>query len=331
MSLDLLKKDIETRSFRRIYYFCGTEPYLKRYYLNTLIDAILPDNRDTDLHRYEGKGLDVASFSEEMWLFPLGEYKVMLLSDLPASSPVAEFLSGEDCDIGDDTVVIVYQQTEIPDQRTAGFKALKATVEKLGLYLDVKTLDDATLARWVSQQFRRHGCEIAPSDVSFFLSVEERNMEQMLTEIAKISAYCNGPVTREALEKLCVRTVQARAFELNNLILAKDGDKAFALLHDLWALRTPPQMILGSLFSCFAALYRIKLMEGAPQKVVEDLSGLKQKFLVPRYMRSLKNIPIGRLERLMEICAEIDVQCKSTRIDADLLVVRLVSEALEVL
>lgn len=331
MSLDLLKEDIETRSFRRIYYFYGSESYLKRYYVKSLTDAILGDNKDTDLHRYEGKNLEVDSFSEELWLFPMGEYKVLLISDLPNTGSVTEFLAEEDCEIGDDTVVIVYQQIESPDLRLKSVKALKARVEKDGLFLDIKTLDDATLARWVSQQFRRHGCEISSSDVSFFLSVEERNMERMLTEIEKISSYCNGTVTREALEKLCVRTLQARAYELNDLILAKNGDKAFALLHDLWALRTPPQMILGSLFSCFAGLYRIKLMEGAPQKTLEELSGMKQKFLVSRYASTLKNIPLERLERLMDLCGEIDVLSKSSRIDGELLVVRLIEEALEIL
>lgn len=156
-------------------------------------------------------------------------------------------------------------------------------------------------------------------------------MERMLTEIEKISSYCNGPVTREALEKLCVRTLQARAYELNDLILAKNGDKAFALLHDLWALRTPPQMILGSLFACFSGLYRIKLMEGAPEKTVAELSGIKQKFLVTRYASALKNIPLERLDRLMDLCGEIDVLSKSSRLDGELLVVRLIEEALEIL
>ena len=117
MSLEKLKRDIESKNFRRFYYFCGSEPYLKRFYLNSLISSILPDSTDTDLHRYEGKGLDVDSFSEELWLCSLGGMKILLISDLPASSPVAEFLASDDCDVPEDTVVIVYQQTETPDSR----------------------------------------------------------------------------------------------------------------------------------------------------------------------------------------------------------------------
>ncbi len=330
MSLEHLKQDIETKSFRRIYYFYGSEPYLKRFYLNSLFSAVLPDNRDTDLHRYEGKGLDVDIFSEELWLCPMGEYKVMLISDLPNTSPVAEFLASDECDIGEDTVVVIYQQTESPDTRTKAFKALKHRLDKDGLLVEIKTVDEATLTRWVAQQFRRHGCEIAPPEVAYFLSVEERNMESMLTEIEKISAYCNGAVTRDILERLCVKTVQARAYELNDLLLQKKPDAVFAVWNDLRALRTPPQMVLGSLFSCFANLYKLKILENQPEAVRVKETGLKP-FPVRKYGEHLAKIPLARIDRLMESCAEIDVLSKSSRIDGDLLVVRLLNEALELL
>lgn len=330
MSLELLKQDLETKQFRRLYYFYGTEPYLKRFYLKSLISAVLPDNQDTDLHRYEGKNLDVDTFSEELWLFPLGTHKVMMISDLSVSSPVAEFLSGEDCEIPEDTSVIIYQQTENPDQRTKSFQTLKSRVEKDGLMLNIKTVDENTLSRWVSQQFQRRGCPITSEQVAYFLSVEERNMESMLTEIDKISSYCHGPVTMEALEKLCVKTVQARAYELNDYILKKDSDRVFSLLKDLRALRTPPQMILGSLFSCFAGLYKLKVTEHLSESKRAELTEF-QPFLVRKYTKNLASVSMEQLDRLMELCAEIDVLSKSSATDPDLLVVRLITEALEVL
>ena len=328
MSLEKLKQDIESRTFRRIYYLYGPEPYLKKFYLNSLISAILPENSDTDLHKYEGKTLDAASFSEELWLFPMGEYKVLLLYDLPASSSVAEFLLREDCEIPEDTVVVIYQQTEVPDGRSKAYAALKKRLERDGLLVEIKTVDEATLSRWVSQQFRRRGCAIEPGDVAYFLSVEERNMESMLTEIDKIASYCNGPVTREALETLCVKTVQARAYELNDYLLEKNADRVFAVLNDLRALRTPPQMILGSLFSCFSNLYKLKVLEDCSESVRCEETELKP-YAVRKYAGYLRRIPLERLDRLMERCGEIDVLSKSSSIDPDLLVVRLLTEALE--
>ncbi len=330
MSLEKLKKDLESGLVRRLYYFTGPEPYLKRFYLNSLLSLILPDNMDTDLHRYEGKGLEADLFSEELWLCPMGDYKVLLMTDLPVSSSVWEFLIREDCSIPDDTVVIIYQQTESPDARNKSYKDLKARVERDGLFLEIKTVDDGTLFRWVTQQFRRRDCSIEPAEVEYFLSVEERNMESMLKEIEKISSYCHGPVTREALEKLCVKTVQARAYELNDLILEKNADGAFAILNDLRALRTPPQMILGSLFSCFSSLYKLKELESFPDSVQVELTGL-QSFLIRRYRNYLSRISPERLDKLMESCAKIDVLSKSSATDPDLLVVQLVTEALEVL
>ena len=207
---------------------------------------------------------------------------------------------------------------------------MKARIERDGLFLEIKTVDDATLSRWVTQQFQRRNCSISPAEVSYFLSVEERNMESMLKEIEKISTYCNGPVTRDALEKLCVKTVQARAYELNDYILAKNADRVFSVLNDLRALRTPPQMILGSLFSCFANLYKLKELERFSEEVRAAETGL-QPFVVRKYSRSLSSISLEQLDMLMSFCSGIDVLSKSSSSDADLLVVQLLTKALEVL
>ncbi|MBQ4322818.1 MAG: hypothetical protein IJC19_02640 [Clostridia bacterium] len=59
-------------------------------------------------------------------------------------------------------------------------------------------------------------------------------------------------------------------------------------------------------------------------------TGLKP-FPVRKYGEYLAKIPLARIDRLMESCAEIDVLSKSSRIDGDLLVVRLLNEALELL
>lgn len=329
MSLDALKKDIETRCFRHIYYLYGSEPYLKRFYLDSLIRAVLPENADLDLHVYEGKTLSAEDFSDQLWLCPIGEYKVLRINDLPASSSVAEILSS-DCEIGDDTVVIVFQQTEEPDRRSQGYKKLKAAVEKDGLFVEIKTVDSKTLARWVSQQFRKRGKTIEPAEVAFFLEVEEPNMEFMLHEIDKISAYCDDRITRDALELLCVRSVQAMAYEINDRLVQRDGDGAFAVWSKLQALRTPPQLVLGALYSGISTLYKLKLLENEPIAVrSKALDPKKDKtFLVRRYEPFLAKVALERIEYLMDLCAEIDVQTKSTSTDPERMIVRLIREAL---
>ena len=118
--------------------------------------------------------------------------------------------------------------------------------------------------------------------------------------------------------------------QLYYLILEKKSDRVFEVLNDLRALRTPPQMILGSLFSCFAALYKLKALESCPESVRADETGCMP-FLVRRYERFLHQIPSERLDELMEFCSQIDVASKSSSADPDLLVVQLLTKAMEVL
>ena len=110
MSLEALKQDVEQRQFCRFYFLYGSEPYLKQFYLRQLIAAALPDNTDLDLHRFEGQKTDPETFSEALWQYPAGENQVLLVQDLPLSSPLAAFLAGDDCEIPENTLVVVYDQ-----------------------------------------------------------------------------------------------------------------------------------------------------------------------------------------------------------------------------
>ena len=77
-------------------------------------------------------------------------------------------------------------------------------------------------------------------------------------------------------------------------------------------------------------MYKLKILENQPEAVRVKETGLKP-FPVRKYGEHLAKSPLARIDRLMESCAEIDVLSKSSRIDGDLLVVRLLNEALELL
>lgn len=330
MEIDQLRQDLKEKNYRRFYYLYGSEPYLKRFYLKELIQGILGEQADCDLHRYEGKSLNAEQFSEELYLCPTGDRKILLISDLPGNSSVTEFLSGPDGEIPEDTSVIVYQQTEVPDLRAKGLKNLKARIAGSGLFVAIETVDDATLSRWVLQQFRRRGKTISAENVEYFLSVEERNMESMLTEIDKIASFCESEISLSALEQLCVKSIQAKAYELNDFILEKNGDRAFQVLKDLYAIHAPEQTVLASLYSCFANLYKLKLLQGAPQETLCACTGWKP-YPVKKYSAHLSDISLESLDRLIEQCAQTDLLSKTTRTDPQLLLTRLISEALALL
>ena len=127
-----------------------------------------------------------------------------------------------------------------------------------------------------------------------------------------------------------MKTVQARTYELNDCLLTKNTDKLYRVLMDLYALRTPFQIILASLFSCFAGLYKLKVLEGLTDAELSKETEFAP-FLVRRYAGYLKKIPLERLEKLMDACARIDVTAKSTGADGELLISQLLQEALVLL
>ena len=65
MSLQILKNDIEAHDFKKIYYICGEEAYLKHYYYNELRKSLYGEIFDhPDCMIREGKELTISELTD---------------------------------------------------------------------------------------------------------------------------------------------------------------------------------------------------------------------------------------------------------------------------
>lgn len=315
MSLERLKESLKTGEFCRLYYLYGDEAYLKRFYLQSVKEKLFGDG-DAQLNYYEteGKDSDPKVFAEFMDRFPaFGGRKLAILADVPLTSDLGNFLVQHPEVYNEDTVVIVYGKTVQYDERTKDYKAFAKVVAEYGMAVRIDLPADHILQAWVMQHCKKMGSEISLPDAQYFLSITEKNMDFMIRELQKLTAYCDGNVTRDSIDKLCIRTAQTEAFALSNAITAKDAKRAADVLDRLKRNRTPAQMTLGSLYYTVAQLYKGKLAE-----VYGGDFGPYQ-----RYRAVIRSKPLATFERAVSFCAEIDRAMKRNAGDDDVLLTEL--------
>ncbi len=330
MSLELFQRDLKEKLFRRIYHLWGEEPYLLRHYLSSLEQALF-DGKEGGSDRVirEGKDLSAGEFGEIMDQYPSRfPKKLLILQDPLPNCPALELLRSDPGILNEDTVLVLFSLSVPWDRKTAAAKALGSLINREGLSVPVTALDEKMLSVWVRQQMRRHGREMTSEDAEYFVSVEDRDMGAMLTEICKIASHGQGPVCREELDLLCVKTVRARGYELTDALLAGDGPRTFQVLEKLNALRIPGPLILGTIFSVFGQLYRQSLVPNLPDRETAALLGVLE-FAVRKNRALLRQLSPATLQGILDLCSQADIASKSTSQEEDVLLTRLLCGILQ--
>ena len=325
--------DIKNGEFKKIYYVYGPEAYLKRYYVNELKKVFSGDDPTCpDLFIFDGKELDLRSFTDITEIFPMmSEKKLIIIKDPPLSSPVIQYIKDSADDIPDDNIIILYGETESFDERLKDFKALKSAIEKNGRICKINKPDTSTLERWIIQHTKKGGSEIDLSVAKYLLTQAPNDLDSLSTEVHKLSSYCQGrKVTKEDIDVLVCKTAEARTFDLTDAILDKNTTLAYEKLEDLYDARTNEIIIMSAIFSTFGNMYKIKVLlsGGTPIDTISNLLEMKD-FLVKKYVQRLRNVSLKELEYAVEVCAEADIASKSTSADNKALLASLTAKLLD--
>lgn len=320
MDQALLNEDLKNKSFARLYFLYGGEKFILDFYVKQIIGTILPEEaRAFDLHLHDGRELSAGDFLSEMEIFPmLAEKKVIAVKDLPLQSETAKALLADPGILNDDTVLLIYPSREDYDRTKKEFKEFLAFAKKNGKTAALDPMDRTDKERWVKKHFARAGKAISPADAAYFLDSVNNDMYALSSEIAKLAAY-TGPrpaVTREDIDAVCIKTADARAYELTNAITAKDPKTALAVIKTLLNNGQNENLLAAALFSAVAQLYRTKKLAAAgmnPAQIAKKTGG--RDFVVKKNLALLRTLPENAAEQMLEACADCDLLLKTGNID----------------
>lgn len=311
----------------RAFLFYGEEDYLKTHAIKTTRERICPD---PSFAFFNDITLDVLDFTPDKLLDAMTpppmmtEEKLIVIRGLNFNTmkPTETDALCEALALlpeYDYNTVILHVASESIDEGYS-VKRPSTIIKKLSETVTpvyFQSPGDARLATWAGKHFAHLGVTVSPADCAVLVSHVGKSMYMLANEIEKVAYYVleNGRklATSEDILLVTVRGIDMEAFALSNAIL--DGKTAGALeaLSVMKFERTKPEFIMGELSTTLCNMLAVRhyVDGGKSIKEISKLLGGMHEYKVELLMKAVRNVPVTRLSRAVELCAEADAAIKN--------------------
>jgi len=111
------------------------------------------------------------------------------------------------------------------------------------------------LVSWVQSYSKENGTDIGKSEANYLVDLCGSNKQVLVNEIIKLANYVeNGKVTKEDIDKMCIKTSEVIIFDLTDSYGKKDIKATLKYLEDLIENKEPLQKILIMITKHFKSL-----------------------------------------------------------------------------
>lgn len=316
-----LRKDITSKHFAPVYLIFGDDSYLKNYYKDTLAKKASDGDPFFNLQKFEGD-TDLQEVFDAVNQYPMmAERKSVVLSDFDfehCAKSDFDRLSELILNANNTCVLIIcFDTVEFDAKKGAKEKKLLAAVEKIGgKCAEINHRSITALVKMLSDGAKKRGCNFGEIAARRLIETSGSDLCTLKNELDKLCAYVgSGDITKEIVEQIAVKSVDASVYEYVKQILAGDVSNALTMLDDMFFMRIEPMIILSVTASSYVDIYRAYTanVKGILKAdIAADFKYPKNKlFLIDRAYQSLKKFNVIKLRLSLEKIAEADKSLKS--------------------
>ncbi len=319
-----LFKALKEKRIGRLYLFEGEEEYTKDRALEKLREAAvgdaMPEMNYTVLQDPPPDALIAAAETVPF----MADRRVVVVRQ-------CALLSGKPQDYDEERALSVLEEylPRIQDGATVVFfergkadgkRRMKKLLQKNALCVDFVRPDDRYLLKWTASELKKRGKKILQETAQFFWFSCGRDMYLLLSEIEKLSSYTGEreEVTQEDILSVCIRSREARVFDLADALLSGQGQKAFGIKRDLCRTGSDPVFLLSLLGEqCRRVSYAGRMRaEGTPSYTIAAMLGIPE-FAAKAAIRLSGGYETEDLKRICAECTECEFSIKSGQADDD--------------
>lgn len=318
-----------------LYYFYSSDEALVR---NAATKALKILNRDDP----ETTVLDGPSPTVEEIVLSAGTIsffggKRLVLMPLLRPSTYSDKDLQELCDTLSDTENAVFVITSVLEEKFGKLRPGKreqkliAACEKIGYCVQINKPGRSELQALAKTWAGEAGASFASGAESELLDRCGDDQFLLQNEIAKLAALANyGTITPEMVRQLGTVTLDADTFEMVELVVSGRTDLAQQRLKTLLQLQNDPIMITGALIGNYLDLYRVLLGKRGRRSladVAKDFGyGGKWSYRLGKTEKTALRFRRHQLEQCLCILQKLDLDLKSSKLDADLLMQKAICE-----
>lgn len=284
MSLKILDEDIKQKTLKSVYLFFGEDLYESERYLEKLkkvyerlelgVNFFVLDKSNVDTL------LDVCMSTSFF-----GEEKLVVVKDTKLKFNVDLLKEVENTA---STVVILEHEV---DKRTTEYKKM----QKLAVCVEFCELKDSDAVTYVIKTLGAYKIKVSEDTAKYMVQVCTANKQLLINEFKKIVNYLSEgeSLTCDIIDKICVRTLDAKIFDVIDNIVSKKKEVAFSQLDDLLAQKTYIGVIASVLYKQIKQIYLIKLKE-------EEIKSTGQKVNIATEL-GINPFVYGKLAKIKEM------------------------------
>lgn len=259
-------------------------------YPNKLIIA-----RNTGIFKREGKGR-IGGASKEL------------------KDKINDYLK-DNVDMINDSVILVFVESE------AEKNSIYNTIEKIGKVCNFEEQKPFQIIKRLKAICNSYKVNVDENTLQYLIECCGTNMQDLINETRKLIEFAgeNGTITKQAIDKLCIKKIESVIFDLTDNLGQKKVKEAMEVLYNLIASKEPIQKILITLYNHFKKLYFVKLAVANNKDVAISLN-LKpnQMFLVNKYKLQAKGFKTSELRKIIQELEDLDYKYKIGLIDLNL-------------
>ncbi len=225
---------------------------------------------------------------------------------LPLNEKIAKYIQGNLEELKN-TVDLVFVEQEVDKN------ALYQTIEKVGEVKEFALLKLPDLIANIKKIAVAYKVNIDDATAKYLVECCGTSMQDLINELRKLIEYKgeNSNITKQDIDLLCTKQIQAVIFDLTDNLGKKETSKALEVYNGLISNKEPIQKILITLYNHFKKLYIIKIAEKYNEDVATAMN-LKpnQLFLVSKYKTQARYFETQELREVIEALIDLDANYK---------------------
>ena len=211
--------------------------------------------------------------------------------------------------------IIVFVEDEIEKN------TLYKIIDKEGIVCNFEKQKPADIIKRLKAIFNAYKVNIDNETLKYLIEECGTSMQDLINESRKLIEYAgeDGTVSKQDIDLLCIKQIEAVIFTLTDSLGKKDIASAMQTLKNLIYNKEPIQKILITLYNHFKKLYFTKIAIEQNMNLAEALN-LKpnQLFLASKYKMQASYFKTDELKQILQELILLDQNSKNGLIDVNI-------------
>lgn len=304
LTYDEIIRELNSRSYRPIYYLMGEESYYIDKISDFIIENVLTtEEKEFNLTVLYGMDTDISTVINAAKRYPMmSAHQVVVVKEAQSMKNMDELVYYLQKPLSSTILVFCHKHGSL-DRR----KKLPAEIEKVGILYESKKIKDAQLPVFISSYMKQRAVDIDTKAVAMLADFVGTDLSRLTGELEKlIITLPKGEtrVTPELIERNIGISKDYNTFELRNALIERDILKANKIIKyfEENPKTNPIQMTIALLFSFFSNLMLAYYAPEKSEQGIADMLGLRTPWQSKDYLTAMRRFSGVKV---MEIIGEI--------------------------